>query len=42
VGLYLVILFGISLFVLLIAILTVSYQTYKAASANPAESLRVE
>ncbi|HEC41894.1 MAG TPA: FtsX-like permease family protein [Bacteroides sp.] len=42
VGLYLVILFGISLFVLLIAILTVSYQTYKAAAANPAESLRVE
>jgi putative ABC transport system permease protein len=42
VGLYLVILLGISLFVLLIAILTVSYQTYKAAAANPAESLRVE
>lgn len=32
----------VALFVLLIAIVTVSYTSYRAASANPAESLRVE
>jgi putative ABC transport system permease protein len=32
----------VALFILLIALLTVSYQSYKSASANPADSLRVE
>jgi putative ABC transport system permease protein len=32
----------VAFFILLIALLTVSYQSYKAASANPADSLRVE
>ncbi len=41
-GLYLAVLLGVSVFVLLIALVSVSYQTYKAAAANPAESLRVE
>ena len=41
-GVYLLILLGVSLLVLLIALLSVSYQTYRAASANPAQSLRVE
>jgi putative ABC transport system permease protein len=35
-------LLGVTLVVLLIALLTVSYNSYQAAAANPAESLRVE
>jgi putative ABC transport system permease protein len=33
---------GVTLIVLLIAQLTVSYNSYRAATANPADSLRVE
>jgi len=36
------ILLGVTLVVLIIALLTVSYNSYMAATANPAESLRVE
>jgi putative ABC transport system permease protein len=41
-GWFCLILLGVSVFVLLIALLSVSYQTYRAATANPARSLRVE
>lgn len=41
-GLYFIVLALVSLFVLLIALLTVSIHTYRAASANPVESLRYE
>jgi putative ABC transport system permease protein len=40
--LYALILAGVTLVVLIIAMLTVSYNSYRAASANPAQSLRVE
>jgi putative ABC transport system permease protein len=36
------VLLGVTLVVLIIALLTVSYNSYQAATANPAESLRVE
>ena len=39
---YVLILLGVTMVVLLIALLTVSYNSYQAATANPAESLRVE
>jgi putative ABC transport system permease protein len=39
---YALVLLGVTLVVLLIALLTVSYNSYQAATANPAESLRVE
>ena len=39
---YILILLGVTLVVLTIALLTVSYNSYRAATANPAESLRVE
>ena len=35
-------LLGVTMMVLIIAILTVSYNSYKAATANPAQSLRVQ
>jgi putative ABC transport system permease protein len=41
-GLYFLVLAMVSLFVLLIALLTVSFHSYRAASANPVESLRYE
>jgi len=39
---YGLVLLGVTLVVLVIALLTVSYNSYRAATANPAESLRVE
>ncbi len=39
---YAVVLLGVTLVVLIIALLTVSYNSYQAATANPADSLRVE
>ena len=39
---YALVLLGVTLVVLVIALLTVSYNSYQAATANPAESLRVE
>ena len=39
---YAFVLLGVTLVVLIIALLTVSYNSYQAATANPAESLRVE
>jgi len=39
---YALVLLGVTLVVLIIALLTVSYNSYMAATANPAESLRVE
>jgi putative ABC transport system permease protein len=42
VGFYFLVLLGATIVVLIVALLTVSYNSYKAASANPAESLRVE
>ncbi len=39
---YAVVLLGVTLVVLIIALLTVSYNSYQAAMANPADSLRVE
>lgn len=39
---YALVLLGVTLVVLIIALLTVSYNSYQAATANPAESLRVE
>ncbi len=41
-GLYFLVLAMVSLFVLLVALLTVSIHTYRAASANPVDSLRYE
>ena len=41
-GLYFLVLGLVSLFVLLLALLTVSVHTYRAASANPVDSLRYE
>jgi len=41
-GFYFLVLALVSLFVLLVALLTVSIHTYRAASANPVESLRYE
>jgi ABC-type lipoprotein release transport system permease subunit len=32
----------VTLVVLLLALMTISYHAYRAASANPAESLRME
>ena len=42
VGLYFLVLFLVSLVVLLLAMLTVSFHAYRAATANPAESIRSE
>ena len=39
---YALVLLGVTLVVLIVALLTVSYNSYQAATANPAESLRVE
>jgi putative ABC transport system permease protein len=41
-GVYLMVLILVALFVLLFAILTVSFHSYRAATANPVESLRYE
>jgi putative ABC transport system permease protein len=41
-GLYFVVLMAVALFVLLLALLTVSFHSYRAASANPVDSLRYE
>jgi len=41
-GVYLMVLILVALFVLLFALLTVSYHSYRAATANPVESLRYE
>ena len=41
-GVYFMVLILVSLFVLLFAVLTVSYHSYRAATANPVESLRYE
>ena len=41
-GLYFLVLLAVSLVVLLLALLTVSFHSYRAASANPVESLRYE
>jgi putative ABC transport system permease protein len=41
-GIFALALIIVALFILLIALLTVSYNSYRAASANPAQSLRVE
>ena len=41
-GLYFLVLLGVSLVVLLLALLTVSFHSYRAAAANPVESLRYE
>ena len=40
VGIYLLMLIAVSLFVLILAMLSISIQSYRAASANPAVSLR--
>ncbi|MCK5691185.1 MAG: FtsX-like permease family protein, partial [Bacteroidales bacterium] len=42
VGVFFLVLFLVSTMVLLLAMLTVSYHSYKAATANPAESIRSE
>ncbi len=42
IGFYALVLLGVTLIILIIALLTVSYNSYRAATANPAESLRVE
>jgi putative ABC transport system permease protein len=42
VGVYFLVLAGVVLTVLALAMLTVSYHSYRAASANPADSLKVE
>ena len=39
---YALVLAGVTILVCLIALLTVSYNAFRAASANPAHSLRVE
>jgi putative ABC transport system permease protein len=39
---YTLVLLGVTLVVLIISLLTVSYNSFQAATANPAESLRVE
>ncbi|MCK4853626.1 MAG: ABC transporter permease, partial [Bacteroidales bacterium] len=41
-GFYILVLLGVTMVVLIIALLTVSYNSYRAATTNPAESLRVE
>lgn len=41
-GTYFLVLAGVTLVVLFLALLTVSYITYKAATANPADSIRME
>jgi len=41
-GIFFIVLFLVSAMVLLLAMLTVSYHSYKAATANPAESIRSE
>jgi len=41
-GLYFLVLGMVSLFVLFVALLTVSFHTYRAASANPVDCLRYE
>jgi len=41
-GLYFLVLLGVSLVVLLLTLLTVSFHSYRAAAANPVESLRYE
>lgn len=41
-GLYFLVLLGVSLVVLILALLTVSFHSYRAASANPVDSLRYE
>ncbi|TFH27221.1 MAG: FtsX-like permease family protein [Bacteroidia bacterium] len=41
-GFYFLVLAMVSLFVLLVALLTVSFHTYRVASANPVDSLRYE
>jgi putative ABC transport system permease protein len=41
-GLYFLVLLGVSLVVLLLALLTVSFHSYRAATANPVDSLRYE
>ncbi len=42
VGIYFLILGAVTLLVLVLSMLTVSYHAYRAATANPAESLRME
>jgi putative ABC transport system permease protein len=42
VGIYFIILALVVLMVLILAMLTVSYHSYRAATANPAESLKVD
>jgi len=42
VGAYFLVLFLVSVVVLLLAMLTVSFHSYRAATANPAESIRNE
>ena len=42
VGIFFIVLFLVSAIVLLLAMLTVSYHSYKAATANPADSIRSE
>jgi putative ABC transport system permease protein len=42
VGIFFLVLLLVTLFVLFLAMLTVSYHSYKAATANPAESIRSE
>jgi putative ABC transport system permease protein len=42
VGIYFLILGLVTLLVLVLAMITVSYHAYRAATANPAESLRME
>jgi putative ABC transport system permease protein len=41
-GVFFLVLFLVSFVVLLLALMTVSYHSYKAATANPAESIRDE
>jgi putative ABC transport system permease protein len=42
VGVYFLVLLLVVLFVLALAMLTVSYHSYRAATANPADSLKVD
>lgn len=42
VGIYFLLLLAVTIFVLLLAMLTVSYHSYRAATANPADSIRAE
>ncbi len=42
VGIFFLVLAGVSLVVLILAMLTVSYHSYRAATANPADSIRME